>query len=309
VATLGGNARWDGNPSPNTAGNLGARIVRWPLDARVDPLPYVQALKARGLVPLPAIASLDAFKRPGEDDWIRDIAWYAQHLGPHISMIQVLNECDGAETEEGASWRMGHEEANVWLAEARLHFPRPRYRLIGPGLVSGNPEWVAGLRLDLLDSLSPHPYSKSPGTPELQWMLDAYASYGLPLTITEFDSRTRGMAAYLRDEPTVEFALTFCLHSYDSYGLVDHPEAAADFLAATGGPVPMPTTDPFPGYSIQPGFVTALQQHGYTPLSDERYFNEDMSVLLAEKADSSRRLLLYNRRTNDVTIFDAARIA
>jgi hypothetical protein len=280
VATLGGNARWDGNPSPNTAGNLGARIVRWPLDARVDPLPYVQALKARGLVPLPAIASLDAFKRPGEDDWIRDI-----------------------------SWRMGHEEANVWLAEARLHFPRPRYRLIGPGLVSGNPEWVAGLRLDLLDSLSPHPYSKSPGTPELQWMLDAYASYGLPLTITEFDSRTRGMAAYLRDEPTVEFALTFCLHSYDSYGLVDHPEAAADFLAATGGPVPMPTTDPFPGYSIQPGFVTALQQHGYTPLSDERYFNEDMSVLLAEKADSSRRLLLYNRRTNDVTIFDAARIA
>jgi hypothetical protein len=314
------------------------------LDARVDPVLRILALLARGIEPLPVVGSLDAFKRPDEDDWSRDLKWYAERIGPHIRMIQVLNEPDGAVTEEGASWQMSQSEANHWLGEARLRFPRPRFKLIGPGLVSGDPNWPGGLNLDLLDSLSPHPYAKEPAslaksrmdhqhpryakpryryvpgdvTPEdrrgvasgtpVGPMLRGYQQWGLPLTITEYHSGTYGMTAYLRDFPGVELATVFCLHEYAEFGLIDHPEAAGHFLAAARGPTPMPS-NPFPGYAIQAGFVAALQKHGYQPLSDERYFNEDMSVLLAEKGTGVRRLLLYNKRSNDVTVFNAAMVA
>jgi hypothetical protein len=341
TATLGGNVKGDLHLLPETIAQHGARIARFPLEAKRDPLPYIRALKARGIRPLPIFASLDAFVVDG--DWIMSIEDWARKIGSHIDMVQILNECDGDVTEEGASWRMSQQEANVWIAEARHHFPRPHFTLIGPGLVSGQPGYIAGLDLDKLDLLGVHAYAKEganaakarlnyqhpryakprdryvPGdvAPTDQRgivqgvpvgpMLAEYASYGLRLAVTEWHSGTLGMARYLRDHPSVELATVFCLHEYAEFGLVDHPEAAADFLSAAGGPVPMPT-DSFAGYSIGPGFVAALQKHGYTPLSDERYFNEDMSVLLAEKS-GARRLLMYNRRSNDVTIFDAARVA
>jgi hypothetical protein len=291
MATLGVNGKWNGEPGPDVAGQLGARVLRFPLDARLDPVPRILALKARGIRPLPVFASLDAFTVDG--DWIMSIEDWAQKIGPHVDMVQILNEPDGDVTEEGASWRMSQQEANVWIAEARLHFPRPHYTLIGPGLVSGQPGYMAGLDLDKLDLGGVHAYAKEPanatrarlnyqhpryakaryryvpgdvtptdrrgvasGVP-VGPMLAEYASYGLRLAVTEWHSGTLGMARYLRDHPSVELATVFCLHEYAEFGLVDHPEAAADFLSAAGGPVPQPE----PEFYYQLGFKDAYRSN------------------------------------------------
>jgi hypothetical protein len=100
-------------------------------------------------------------------------------------------------------------------------------------------------------------------------MLREYASFGLRLAITEWHSGTLGMAAYLRNHPSVELGTVFAIHSYLDFGLVDHPEAAADFLAAAGGPLPMPE----PPYRYVYGFKEIHDRHPDLigqPIEDER---------------------------------------
>jgi hypothetical protein len=283
TAVIGVNGKYDHSLSPALCAAWQARVIRFPLDARYDARPYIEALVKADLIPLPVFASGDAFTIDGQ--WVKSVEIWAHEIGDLVDVIQGPNESDGPETEEGASWRMSQEETNTWIGEFRKWFPRDRQLLIGPGLVSGNAAWVRGLDLGKLDALAVHPYAKEPGSARRRLgrqhprnapagqrfvpgdaprrvasgkplgvpvgpMLAEYAAFGLPLWITEYHSGTRGMAGYLRDHPAVDAALAFCGHQYAEFGLVDHPAALADFLSVTGGsvePLPQPEPEPVPG--------------------------------------------------------------
>jgi hypothetical protein len=173
------------------------------------------------------------------------------HLGNLVKCWQWFNEPDGTGM---ASWTMSHADLNPGLEIARRVFPPGKgWFLIGPGLVSGNAAWLDGMRLDLLDAIDVHPYAKYISTQRerdaLNGMLDAYINRidgtALEFWLGEYDSRTRGLSAYLRDFRWVSRAAVMCWDSGMTageglnLGLLQNPAAMADFKSAAanqGGP-------------------------------------------------------------------------
>lgn len=244
---------------PARAKAWGSAYYRFPLDASKDPLPTILACLDAGIAPIPVLVR-EAADQP--------IEYWANLIGPYITVIQVCNEPDGTSEGEGASWVMTQDELNTWIGEARRWFPRPRYKLLGPGLISGNPDWLRGVNISLLDALCPHPYAKEPHTAALNQMLEGYLRfarlYSIRLWITEYDSRVSGMGEYLLGYEGVDSALVFCGHSYGSFGLVDHPAALEEFIALEGGGE-VPPEQPW----IGDGLKASLKQYNATPTTGE----------------------------------------
>jgi hypothetical protein len=264
VTVVGLNAGHGGleDLPPATARAWGAKLYRWPLHARIDPLPTIRACRAAGIEPLPVLVR-ESFEDAGRV--VKTLHSWRDEIGDELNMLQVCNEPDGTTAGEGASWVMSQAELNIWLGEARYRFPRPRFTLIGPGLISGQPGWLQGVNVGLLDALAPHPYAKEPNTLALDRLLDGYRWYGRPLFVTEYDSRVPGMGAYLATYPGVQAALVFCGHRYAGFGLLDHPAALADFLATTGG-----TMAPSYSWWIGDGLLASIKAAGDTPIGGER---------------------------------------
>lgn len=176
--------------------------------------------------------------------WYRRMSEARDRLGDIVTWWQWFNEPDG---DGMASWTMSHEQVNAGLEMARTVFPRDSgWRLLAPGLVSGDTNWPWGLRLDLCDGLDAHPYSKYLYTPEqereLREMIERYADvaryYGIELWLGEYDSRTAGLSTYFRDFPGVSRAAVMAWDNQMTdgeglaLGLLQNPTAMADFISA-----------------------------------------------------------------------------
>ena len=265
---------------PAALAATGAKIVRCVYRDWLPPA-WVEQLVMLGVEVLLVGDSSPDSLGDDESQWRPRMEFCRQRFGASLKYIQWGNEPDGTGI---ASWTMDHARVNRLLGVARDVFPYRQYTLIGPGLVSGQPEWAQGLALHLVDALSAHPYAKGCQTAdarrELNYMLNGYLALGKPLWATEFDSRTRGLAAYLRNYPGVQAAITMCWDDGQTestegirLGLKQNPDALREFLALTGGTYPLIS---------QPASVAPRYQMGFRdwhdadpgllgePLEDER---------------------------------------
>lgn len=290
MTLLGLNVAPDADPSELAA--IGARWVRCVYRSSINMRPWLTALLDSGIETLlVGDSSPDSL---GDDaaQWSTRMADARDTLGDLVKLWSWGNEPDG---EGVASWRMGQHRVNRLLQLARAVFPRPTFRLIGPGLVSGQPGWLQYLgSVEPMDAIDIHPYAKfvqtAPQRLELTAMLRGYLAFGKPLWCGEYDSRTPGLSAFLRDFPGVERAAAFCwdegmtaAEGIVGMGIRQNRAAYADFLAATGGslpvpPRPAPVPPPMPPIPapvpvdvgwIGSGLQEAIARLGWHPLDRE----------------------------------------
>lgn len=272
AAQLGVNC---GGPDddPAALAATGATFVRLVYRDTPSYRPWLTDLKQRGVECLFVGDSSPNSLGNDENQWAGRMTVARSNYGDLVKCFQWGNEPDGTGI---ASWTMPQTRVNRLLQIARSVFPREQgYTLVAPGLVSGDTNWPASLRFDLIDGLDAHPYAKDFRTQaqrdDLNGMLDRYLSYGVPLWLGEYDSRTQGLSGYLRDYPGVARAAVFCWDSKQTaaegihgMGIKDNPAAMASFLAATGGPVAAPPAEQHGDvqWAFQEGFLAWSQVQG-----------------------------------------------
>lgn len=238
MSELGINVAARAEQSPGDIAALGATWARCVALPGVDLSNWIRGCHDRGVRVLLVLASESIGQAPG--GWVGAIDHFAERYLGLADAWQVGNEPDH---ESPSSWTMKAADLNQLLKSARDVLGVGSF-LVGPGLVSGQPSWVQHINLDLVDALAFHPYAKLPGTLELDRMIAGYqaASNGKPLWITEYNARTIGMAAALKNDPRLTNVLAFCYSDsmVQGFGLVENPAALADYLAASGGPIAKP---------------------------------------------------------------------
>lgn len=95
------------------------------------------------------------------------------------SYLIVGNEPDGADSEEGASWRMLRSKFQELLDIVQSARVEPYPEFVVGGMVSGQPSYFNGLRIQHYNSIDIHPYAKI----DPYNMLNEYASH---LTINQY---------------------------------------------------------------------------------------------------------------------------
>lgn len=281
AARMGINVPGPDNADPAAIAATGASWVRTVYRDNLPFRSWLTRLKSVGIDCLLVGDSSPESLGDNEDQWAGRMTVARSNLGDLVKCFQWGNESDGTGI---ASWTMSQARVNRLLTVARTVFPRSDYTLVAPGMVSGQADWLQGVRLDLVDVVDAHPYSKFVDTDasrhELNWMLDRYRDLGKPLWLGEFDARTAGLASYLRDYPGVDRAAVFCWDSNQTagegitgMGIKDNPTAMASFLAATGGRVVDVPPVVLPPAHFQQGFETIALRHPDLvgrPLRDER---------------------------------------
>lgn len=262
AAQLGINVPGPDNADPAAIAATGASWVRTVYRDNLPFRSWLVALESFGIKALLVGDSSPESLGPNEGQWAGRMTVARSNLGDLVKWWQWGNEPDGSGP---ASWPMPWQQVNRLVQVARAGFPREQgFKLIGPGLVSGDTNWPAGLRFDLLDALDAHPYAKDSRTAEqradLNGMLDRYRAYGLPLWLGEYDSRTDGLSSYLRVYPGVDRAAVFCWSSDQTagegitgMGIRDNPTAMASFKAATAGQIVNPPPS-------EPAFVLGFKE-------------------------------------------------
>lgn len=254
AAQLGVNC---GGPDddPAALAATGATFVRLVYRDTPSYRPWLTDLKQRGVEAMFVGDSSPDSLGNDENQWAGRMTTARSNYGDLVKCWQWGNEPDGTGI---ASWTMPQTRVNRLLQIARSVFPREQgYTLVAPGLVSGDTNWPTSVRLDLADLLDCHLYAQFIDTANaranLNGILDRYQAYGLPIMVGEFDSRTSGLSVYFRDYPGVARAAIFCWDSKQTaaekitgMGIKDNPAAMASFLAATGGPVAVPSAPPKP---------------------------------------------------------------
>jgi hypothetical protein len=102
---------------------------------------------------------------------------------PTLKYWQIGNESDHV---SDSSWTQSKAELNelldVFVSTIRLKIPHAK--IYGPGLVSGQPDYLDGVNLDGLDAICVHPYAQWPDT--VGNLLNGYRRFEKPILITEF---------------------------------------------------------------------------------------------------------------------------
>jgi hypothetical protein len=180
-------------------------ILRW----HQDPTPLLrECLEAH--VPVLALYTGES-RAPGFDDRTSAIMWlgwlWRVGLLPVIRWLQVGNEPD---LVGESSWTMSHDEFNGLINAVAPVF-REHCRIIGGGLASGAPNWLAGVDQQYLDIVAIHPYGQKPNEDpiwtsalqewanEVTWFLSLYREYTtLPLAVTEYGGRSNELGELTR---------------------------------------------------------------------------------------------------------------
>jgi hypothetical protein len=268
VAFIGVNGTGDGEITTDSLRGIGASWQRLVLLERFDLRPYIDACHASGIKLLWVVAR----ESIGDMSYSQAARFYADRYGDLLDGLQIGNESDHVSP---SSWSMSHDDLNNLLFAFNQEFPRTT--IIGPGLVSGDPSFVRGMDLSLLDGIAVHPYGQRPGDND-DWselpgnfgdvnnLLDRYSAEagGLPLWITEVGVSTtevsRGFqAVYCQDMLTTLYrrddvagAFWFCLGDWmvPEFGIFDaagNPKpSAAGFTYAAGPMPPLPPEPPEP---------------------------------------------------------------
>ena len=199
-----------------------------------------------------------------------------------VTWLQIGNEPD---ITSPSSWTMTFEEYQALLSAFRGCQPQ-----IGAGLASGNHD----LRLYHDIPLALHPYSE--GTGIASW-LDRYRSGEERFWITEWFPNEEATRIALQ-QPDVE-AVFWWWHDPIGTGQLqinDRPQRLAAFKRLVQE-VRMPT--------FQFGFAEYAKAHPEVgkPLSEERYFAEDLSCQLAEGG-----MLVYAKESNEIRFLPSGKV-
>jgi hypothetical protein len=262
------------------AADLAAAGVKW---ARLVALPevnaifYLDELRDAGINTLLVLAS-ESFHNAPWDEMCRE---YAHRYHGRIDAVQVANEPD---IESPSSWTMHPNDLNRLLGYARDAFRQTI--LVGPGLASGQPQWVENIDLSLIDALGVHPYGQNvPNWGESPYGFDGHIglllngyqrSSGKPLWVTEWGANANElgeeraaeyveyMLDYLRDRVDVATAFYFCWHSrmVPKFGLLREDDSRSPsydaFVSVSGGPLAVEPAQPQPAPSPEPAPETPI---------------------------------------------------
>lgn len=238
------------------------RIVAAP-DHVMEQLAYIKAMKNAGLKALMCFDA-DAYRHFGQLDdpatwrqaanWSKAVYGSGKQNGPLIDAIEPVNEPDGEGFE---SSRMP-----VWVVNGILEeFARTwstGMTIVGCATVSGQVSYYTdvGLRTDLLDVISFHPYAQ--WTPaSLTEMINRHAALGRMLWITEvgLNAPDDEQAEFLKwtmqtinQHPAVEVCTWFCAHAYGDWGLSRTDgswKPAAYEFRRIAGPIDTPPPNPY----------------------------------------------------------------
>lgn len=187
------NGTGDGEISPTSLRNIGSRWVRLVLLERFDLRPYIDACRAQGVKVLGAVARESlGIAGPAErwtfNDWIDSLGeahrltdsppeslngemsfdeaaeLYEDRYGDKLDAWQVGNESDHVSP---SSWTLAPDDVNRLATAFRGRLPMKK--IVGPGLVSGDPGYIRGLDLRLFDGLAVHGYGQRPGGSANDW--------------------------------------------------------------------------------------------------------------------------------------------
>lgn len=283
---IGLNFPADGRVNPQFGALLGAKWLRVVLKPDVDLTDWIARTHARGIQVLGLIA------RESLSGSYNDTAqMYSDRYGNSLDALQCGNEADH---ESPSSWTMTPDDLNSLLAAFNMHFGLAE--IVGPGLVSGHPEYLDNVDLDLLDGIAVHPYGQRPNNVE-DWaelpgnfgsvagLLDSYRYHEKPIWVTEVGVSTkecteafqaRYCEAILKSlslRSDVPAAFWFCaddqmVPEFGLYGYHDNPKpsAAAFMRAAKEQPLPAPN------YTVGPGVLAKMTEDHTEPGSDECYY-------------------------------------
>jgi hypothetical protein len=213
---------------PSAIAALGAKVVRVVAYPDANITSWLHGCRAHGLKTMLVLARESIGSDPNH--WAYNIAMFRGRYGGLIDYWQIGNEADSV---GDSSWTMTHADLSHLLRVARFQLGQDAY-LIGAGMSSGDPDWAHGVDWGPVNALAVHPYARWPDTPDLDWLIQSYADLGKPLWVTEYNARTVGMAAALRDDPRLIGALAFCYSNsmVPDFGLIEDGAALADFKAA-----------------------------------------------------------------------------
>jgi hypothetical protein len=216
---LGLNLPGDPRYSVDEIAATGAKLVRLPLRFEFDLTHFLRGCQQRGIQTMLIGDSHPDSLGTDESVWKFRIRRADLRYGGMVDYWVWGNEWD-AEPGAESSWVMDPEDLNeLNLLAAEIQPTRQRWLA---GCCSGQPSRLDDVVLSGLSGICIHPYAKSPGSPDLEEMLQGYLSYGLSVGITEYDSRTPGMSAYLANDRRLAFALAFSYHDdVTGFGLVD----------------------------------------------------------------------------------------
>jgi len=316
---IGINVPGDGSVKVDDLIRIGAKIARCDTYPAVDLTRWIDDCRENSITVCLVLGSTALTHDPA--NWGTRMYRIRQRYGGRGVIYACGNEPDaGWETGQPSDWRIeerrsehpsswildhGHYQHLLDCALSALHGERR----IGAGLCSGHPTWADGIRWASVESLSVHAYAKEAGTPELDALLNGYLKYrpGQKLWITETHARTRGLAAFLNDDPRVAAVIPFCYSDrmVPGFGLLEDSGALADYLAATNPlpgaiepPQPVPIPEPVPSalppyrYHVGPGLERVLRARGWEPLSGEAYFSANASATLID-TDGGPRIAYY----------------
>jgi hypothetical protein len=268
MARLGTNVAYGGEVRVGFLAELGVSVVRVVAHRDAQDFEYFDRLKERGIDVVLTFAreSFDGFGEmdprsgfPLAETQRAAFAEYLRRYGGHIYAWQIANEADAAAGSE-SSWVMPHSYLNGLLARARETLGRDKY-IIGPGLCSGNPEWLRRMDLSAVNGVAIHPYGKgtedypSPYNPDRDPALDHFETVGqmldryravlddmggrdLHLHVTEFGSRAdelgerrqaehiEALCRWFRATDKVGDAIQFCATGWmvEPFGLTERDD-------------------------------------------------------------------------------------
>lgn len=216
-------------------------------------------------------------------DSYRDaMKYYADLYGDVITYWQIGNEPD---SNHVSSWTMDHDELDGLLLAADEMLPSNAYK-VGPGLVSGQHNWVDGIDLQLIDALAGHYYSKDT---DLDDWLNGYKAYGKPFWVTEYPFIE--ITGHIKRN--CEHGFFFCLSDVmvPGHGILESTPAEIE-LFKRGVNVP----------EFVLGFADYAATHSNVgePLTEE-YTQTEYNGHVVRAQLTTNGLLLYHTESNTIT--------
>ena len=146
-------------------------VLRW----SEDPSEFLRACYARGIKTI-GVWTWEALA-PDADNGGSAAQW-AQWLGEQdlwktLTYVQIENEVDLHQWEQSTY--------NFLVTEVAPHFHEHCLTLTS-GLASGNPDWLDGVDLSLLDLIAIHPYGRWPDGDRI-WR-EEYTEWGSPVAVS-----------------------------------------------------------------------------------------------------------------------------
>lgn len=184
MATLGVNVDPGGNSKPATLDFMRSSWVRAVARPEHDITRWLaDASEGQNILMVIAHESADGAGLP----WDEALQAWRNKYGPYVSAWQLMNEPDAgwdpverlsaaqraASGLYPSSWCMEPDDVSERLRVGRNVLGHDAF-IVSPGFSSGHVEFAELCDLSPCNAIACHPYAKTPGSPELDYMLQSY---------------------------------------------------------------------------------------------------------------------------------------